>query len=148
LGVLRDGAKPSRRAGRNPRRVDLLVLLLDEKTAEGGTLYAKGRLIVDNPLSADATLCTATPSSALTTTFELYTANCTTSAPITIDAGATFDLWVGTAVTQGSSSVSVHLGVEGTLGGQYDSTITAPLPPAPTLASITPPSGAAGDPYR
>ena len=72
LGLLRDGAKPSRRAGVIPAGSVFSFSFWMRKTAEVGTLYTKGRLDRRQPVVGDATLCTATPSSALTTTFAQY----------------------------------------------------------------------------
>src|SRR6266568_1875997 len=83
--------------------------------------------------------CTATGTTALTTTLTQYVLSCTTSANISLSASNTFLLWVGfNTSTRTTSSLVGQVEVEGTLNGNYDSTVVVPaIVPPPSIASLS-----------
>src|ERR1041385_8046072 len=105
-------------------------------------MFPRAKLRVNN--SAGTLLCTATGTTAITTTLTKYTISCTTSANISMAASDRFYLWVGVNLTATSTSTFAgELDVEGTLNGNFDSQITLPLATGvPTVSSLTPNSGA------
>jgi YD repeat-containing protein len=114
-----------------------------KKTASLGTMFPQATVKMNN--SSGTVLCTGTGSTALTTTLTKYTVTCTTSANITIATSDRYYLWVGISLTVGSSSGTFagELDIEGTLNGNYDSTVKIPTPTGtPTISSLTPNTGA------
>ena len=103
------------------------------KTANVGTMFPRAKLNLNS--ATGTSLCTSTGASALTTTLTKYTLTCTTASNITVATTDRFYLWVGINLTAGNSSSTFQgsVNIEGTLNGNYDSQIVAPLP-------ITPPS--------
>jgi YD repeat-containing protein len=111
------------------------------KSANFGTMFPRFKVFLNN--ESGTLLCTATGGTALTTTVTKYTLSCTTSAAITMSTTDHFFLWAGVNLTvgPGNHSVTASVSVEGTLNGNYDSTVTAPLPQAPSVTSVTPNRG-------
>lgn len=117
-----------------------------KKTANFGTMYPRAKLRLNN--SSGTSFCTATGSTALTTTLTKYNISCTTSANITMSATDRYYVWVGVNMTAGNSSntFKAELDVEGTTNGNYDSIITIPVPVPPTISGLSPTSGSVGTP--
>src|SRR5882762_1736756 len=128
-------------AGAIPSGSTLTFNLWMRKTANVGTVFPRAKIRLNN---ASGTLfCTATGTTALTTTVTQLTFSCTTSANITMTASDRSYLWVGVNLTATSSTAfSGELDVEGTLNGNYDSQITLPTGTGvPTISSLTPNTG-------
>ena len=113
------------------------------KTANVGTLFPRAKIQLN---SATGTLfCTATGSTALTTTVTSQTFTCATTVDISMAATDRFYLWLGVNLTAGNSSTAFtgELDLEGTLNGNFDSQITLPLGTGiPTISALTPSAGA------
>ena len=115
------------------------------KTSTAGVMYPRARLKLNS--ATGSAVCTATGDTALTTRVASYTLTCTTTANIAMSASDRFYLWAGVNLTAapGNSSLKAELNIEGTLNGNYDSQVTAPLPVAPpAIATLSPPSGVPG----
>jgi hypothetical protein len=114
------------------------------KTANVGTVFPRAKIQLNS--ATGTLLCTATGSTALSTTVAKQTLNCITTANIPMTSTDRFYLWVGINLTATSSnSFNGELDIEGTANGNFDSQITVPLPlPAPSITSLTPSSGAIG----
>lgn len=115
------------------------------KTADFGTMYPRAELRLNN--AGGPLLCTALGSGILTTVLARYTLSCTTSATVAVATSDRFYLWAGVSVTTGpgNKAVNAELGIEGTLNGNYDSQVVAPLPgTVPQITSLTPNSGEIG----
>jgi len=91
-------------------------------------------------------ICTATGTTALTSTLTKYTISCGASSDTMVGASDRLYLWVGVNLTAGSSSKNFGggLDIEGTLNGNYDSALTTTLPLAPIIYSLTPNTAPAG----
>jgi hypothetical protein len=91
-------------------------------------------------------LCTTTGTTALTTTLTSYALSCTTTANVYITTSDTFLLWVGiNTSTKATSSLQGELDVEGTLNGNYDSTVVVPaIVPPPSISNLGVASGVPG----
>src|SRR6478672_558265 len=97
------------------------------KTANVGTVFPRARIQLNS--ASGTLLCTATGSTALTTTVTKQALNCTTSADISMTTTDRYYLWVGVNLTGTSSNTfNGELDLEGTLNGNFDSQITLPLP--------------------
>src|SRR6478672_10295735 len=96
------------------------------KTANTGTVLPRAKIRLNN---ATGTLfCTATGTTALTTTVKKQTFSCTTTANITMTASDRFYLWTGVNLTATSATAfNGELDVEGTLNGNFDSNVVLPL---------------------
>jgi len=130
-------------AGVIPSGSTLTFNLWMKKTASLGTMYPRARVRINN--SSGTLLCTATGTTALTTTLTNYAVNCSTSSNVSMSSADRFYLWIGVNLTGTSSSNTFkgEVDIEGTLGGNYDSQTTLPLATgAPTVTSLTPSSGA------
>ncbi|MGB7924488.1 MAG: carboxypeptidase regulatory-like domain-containing protein [Pyrinomonadaceae bacterium] len=114
------------------------------KTAAVGTMFPRAKVFINN--SSGAALCTATGTTALTTTVAKYTVTCATTAPVTMTSSSRFYLWTGVNLTAAASSAfKGELSIEGTLGGNYDSLVTLPLPPVKAaISGVSPSAGAVG----
>jgi hypothetical protein len=115
-----------------------------KKTASQGTMFPRVKVNLNS--SSGASLCVVTGTTALTTTLTKYTLTGTTSAPITVGPTDRYYLWTGINLTV-ASSAAVFMGeldVEGTLNGNYDSLVNAPLPLPPNISSLSPTTGPAG----
>lgn len=131
-------------AGVIPAASTVTFTLWMSKTANVGTMFPRAKLNLNN--AAGAALCSSTGSTALTTTLTKYTLSCTTATNISMAATDRFYLWVGVNLTAVSSSnFQASLNVEGTLNGNYDSQIIAPLPiTPPSISSLSATSGTVG----
>jgi YD repeat-containing protein len=116
-----------------------------KKSANAAALYPRAKLKLNS--AAGASLCTITGNAALTTTLTAYGLSCATAAHVVMSAADRFYLWVGVSVTAapGNAGVKAQLSIEGSLNGNYDSRVVAPLPiPTPVITSVTPTSGPVG----
>ena len=131
-------------AGRIPIGATISTTVWMRKTANVAAMVPRLKVRLDS--ASGALLCTATGTTALTTTLAAYTLTCTTSAVVTLTAASRLYVWAGVNLTTTSSTAfRAELGLEGTAGGNYDSTVTIPNAlPAPTLTSLSPASGAVG----
>jgi hypothetical protein len=129
-------------AGVIPSGSTLSFSLFMRKTANVGTVFPRAKIGLNS--AAGPLLCTATGTTALNTTVTKQTISCTTTANIAMTATDRFYLWVGVNLTATSATAfNGELDVEGTLNGNFDSTIILPLgSPAPTITSLTPATGA------
>lgn len=113
------------------------------KTANVATMYPRAKLYLNN--TSGTQLCTATGTTAISTTLAKYSLSCTTSAAITMFTTDRFYLWTGVNLTATSTKTfAAVVEIEGTLNGNYDSQIVVPLPNAPAISSLSPTSGGAG----
>jgi len=129
-------------AGVIPSGSTLTFNVFMRKTANTGTVFPRAKIRLNN---ATGTLfCTATGTTALSTTVTKQVISCTTTANIAMAATDRFYLWVGVNLTATSTTTfSGELDIEGTLNGNFDSTVVLPLgSPAPTITSLTPSTGA------
>jgi YD repeat-containing protein len=97
--------------------------------------------------AAGAPLCTSTGTNALTTTVTAYALSCATSGAVAIGVADRFYLWVGVDLTAapGNTSVKAQLSIEGSVNGNFDSVVVAPLPLLkPTITGVSPTSGPVG----
>lgn len=129
-------------AGVIPSGSTLTFNLFMRKTANTGTVFPRAKIRLNN---ATGTLfCTATGTTALSTTVTKQAISCTTTANIAMAATDRFYLWVGVNLTATSTTAfNGELDIEGTLNGNFDSNVVLPLgSPAPTITSLTPNAGA------
>jgi hypothetical protein len=127
-------------AGVIPSGSNVSFTLWMKRSSTFGTMFPRAKL---NLNSANGTsLCTATGTNALTTTAVEYSFSCQTAAPVTMAASDRFYLWVGVNLTigPGNKASKAQLLIEGTLNGNYDSRIVAPLPNNAPSVSITSPA--------
>lgn len=122
-----------------------------QKTANFGTVYPYFALLYLNNDGVNVTqLCSATGTTAITTTLAKYSLSC--QIPSTVGIGSTnpFVLYVGfyLTATVGNHNTFVNVDYEGTLNGNYDSTIVVPQPQPPSISTLTPTSGAIGTSVR
>ena len=129
-------------AGVIPSGSTLSFNVFMRKTANTGTVFPRAKIRLNN---ATGTLfCTATGTTALSTTVAKQAISCTTTANISMAATDRFYLWVGVKLTASSATAfNGELDIEGTLNGNFDSNVVLPLgSPAPTITSLTPSTGA------
>lgn len=109
-----------------PSGSSLTFTLWMKKTANFGTMFPQATVKLNN--ASGTTFCSATGSTALTTTLTQYTLTCTTTANISMATTDRFYLWTGVSLTVGSSSgkFAGEIDIEGTLNGNYDSQIVLP----------------------
>jgi len=114
------------------------------KTANVGTMFPRVKLNLNS--ASGTSFCIVTGTTALTTTLTKYTLTGTTSAPISVLSSDRYYVWTGVNLTAGSTTTSFmgEIDVEGTLNGNYDSLVNAPLPLPPTIASMSPVIGPVG----
>jgi YD repeat-containing protein len=131
-------------AGVIPTGSTLSFSLWMRKTANVGTVFPRAKIRLNT--ASGSLFCTATGTTALTTTVTKQTISCTTTANITMAASDRFYLWTGVNLTATSSTAfSGELDIEGTLNGNFDSQITLPTgTAAPTVSTLTPNTGATG----
>ena len=100
-------------AGSIPNGSTITFQLWMRKTASVGTLFPRAKLRLNN--SAGTSLCTATGTTAITTTLTKYTINCTTTANVILTASDRFYVWAGANMTAGSTSTNfmAELDIEG-----------------------------------
>jgi hypothetical protein len=129
-------------AGVIPSGSTLTFNLFMRKTANVGTVFPRAKVRLNN--AAGTLLCTATGTTALTTTVKAQAISCTTTADIAMAATDRFYLWVGVNLTVTSTSAfNGELDIEGTLNGSFDSTTILSLgTPPPAITSLTPGTGA------
>jgi hypothetical protein len=109
------------------------------KTANVGTLFPRGKLLLNS--AAGTSLCVATGTTAITTTLTKYTISCTTTANVTLTASSRFFVWAGANMTAGSTTTNfmAELDLEGTLNGNFDTQVSIPNPvPVPSVSGIAP----------
>jgi hypothetical protein len=125
-----------------PSGSTLTFNLFMRKTANTGTVFPRAKIRLNN--ATGTLLCTATGTTALSTTVTKQAISCTTTANITMAATDRFYLWVGVNLTATSATAfNGELDIEGTLNGSFDSNIVLPLATAaPSIASLTPSTGA------
>jgi hypothetical protein len=113
-------------------------------STKAGTMFPRAKVYLNSV--GGTLLCTATGTTALTTTATKYTLTCNTTANLSMTTADRFYLWAGTNVTaQATVAVMAQLNIEGTLNGNYDSLITIPLPTSPpSISGLSPTSGASG----
>ena len=114
------------------------------KSSTQGAMYPRAKLYLN---SANGPLVAVlTGSTALTTTLTKYTFGMTVSSNIPMSATDRFHLWVGVTVTAKSGQNNqAEVNIEGTLNGNYDSTLSVPLPvPPPTISGLSPDVGGVG----
>lgn len=114
------------------------------KTSSSGVMFPRAKLRLNN---ATGTLfCTATGSTALTTSLTKYTFSATTSSSISMTTNDRLYVWVGVSVTTvATTNTNATLNIEGTLNGNYDSLTIVPTPmPPPTISSLSTTSGPVG----
>jgi hypothetical protein len=131
-------------AGVIPSGSTLTFNLFMRKTANTGTVFPRAKIRLNN---ATGTLfCTATGTTALSTTVTKQAISCTTTANITMTATDRFYLWVGVNLTATSNTTfNGELDIEGTLNGNFDSNVVLQLgSAAPTITTLTPNAGAVG----
>jgi IPT/TIG domain len=131
--------------GKIPTGATVSAVVWMRKTAALGTMFPRVKVGLNT--SAGTGLCTATGTTALTTTLAAYTITCTTTANVTLVAADRLYVWAGVNLTAGSSAGAFRgeMGVEGTLNGAADSRVDVPTAlPAPTIATLTPNAGPIG----
>src|ERR1051326_4186338 len=123
-------------AGVIPSGSTLTFNLFMRKTANVGTVFPRAKIRLNN--ATGTLLCTATGTTALSTTVKQQTISCTTTANLTMAATDRFYLWVGVNLKATSTSTfNGELDIEGTLNGNFDSNVVLPLgTPAPTVTKI------------
>jgi hypothetical protein len=113
------------------------------KTASIGTMTPRAKVFLNSAVGTP--LCTANGTTALSTKLTKLTFTCNTSAAITVSITDRYYLWVGVnlTATSNSSTFQGELDIEGTLNGNFDSSVTIPVPPA-VISSLSPSTGAVG----
>jgi YD repeat-containing protein len=132
-------------AGIIPAGSTVSVTLWMRKTSAAGTMYPRAKLRLNS--TTGPAVCVATGASPLTTTIASYTLTCSSTANVTMATSDRFYLWAGVNLTTapGSNAVKAELDIEGTLNGNYDSQVLAPLPiPPPVIGGVSPQSGIVG----
>lgn len=115
-----------------------------KNTGTVGTMYPLVKLNLNGPTGPN--ICTATGAAAITATLAKYTLTCVAGSPVAMSAADRYYLWVGVNLTAGSTTKTfkAELDVEGTLNGNYNSQVVAPLPISPTIYQLSPPLGPSG----
>jgi uncharacterized protein YjdB len=132
-------------AGRIPSGAMVSAVVWMRKTANFGTMFPRIKVRLNS--SAGTSLCTATGTTALTTTLTAYSISCTTTANVTVAASDRLYVWAGVNLTVASSGGAFRgeLGLEGTLNGAADSRVDVPTAlPAPVITSPNPTAGPVG----
>jgi hypothetical protein len=132
------------KAGYIPSGATTTFTLWMRNNGTAGTIFPRVKLNLNGP--SGTSICTATGTTALTSTLTKYTLTCVAGANITTTPTDRYYLWVGVNLTAGSTSKNFggELDVEGTLNGNYDSQILAPLPLSPTIYALSPNLGPTG----
>jgi YD repeat-containing protein len=131
-------------SGTIPAGSNITFALWLRKTSTSGTMFPRAKLYLNN---AEGTLLgTATGATALSNTLTKYTFSTTTSSNIAMSASNRFYVWVGVNLTTApTTNTNAELDVEGTLNGNFDSTVVVPLPlPTPSISSLSPVAGPIG----
>jgi len=132
-------------AGKIPIGATISATVWMKKTASPGAMVPRLKVRLDS--AAGTQLCTATGTTALTTTLTPYALSCPTTVVVTLTAASRLYVWAGVNLTTTASSGAFRgeLDLEGTTGGNYDSTVTVPNAlPAPTISSLSPNVGPVG----
>jgi YD repeat-containing protein len=125
-----------------PANSSLSFTVFMSRTGTTGTFFPRFKVFVNS--ESGTPLCTATGTSALTTSTVQVNINCQTgSSPIVMTSTDRFMLWTGVSITAGpgNRSATASVSVEGTLNGNFDSRTVLPLPQPPSIASLTPARG-------
>jgi YD repeat-containing protein len=114
------------------------------KTSTSGVMFPRAKLRLNN--ITGTLFCTATGSTALTTTLTKYTFSATTSSSISMTTTDRLYVWVGVNITTvATSNTNANLNIEGTLNGNYDSLTIVPTPlAAPAISGLSTTSGPVG----
>ena len=111
--------------------------------ASGGTMFPRAKLHLNS--AAGTNICTATGTTALTTTVTKYTLTCTASSNVIVGPTDRYYLWVGVNLTTTSNkSFFPQLDFDGTPDGSGDSQLLAALPVVPTITQLSPNVGPTG----
>ena len=125
-----------------------------KKSANWGTIYPYFKLwTYDNgdPFTGSLVpMCSVTGSSpgAISTTLSKFTLSCATSGAIVMTATRAYRLDVGAhiATGPGNHNVTVQIYFEGSLNGNFDSTVSIPNPLSPVITGLAPEMGYPGTP--
>jgi len=118
------------------------------KDANFGSMFPRAKLFLNGATGTQ--LCTSTGTTQLSRTVTKFTLTCQLSSSVSMGLNDRLYLWVGINLTAGPGAKDVFASVyvEGTAGGQYDSTVAAPQPvpppPPPRVTSLSPASGLTG----
>jgi YD repeat-containing protein len=113
-------------------------------TGTSGSMVPRVKLNLNS--ATGTSLCVVTGTTALTTTLTKYTLVGTVPANVTLTTSDRFYIWVGVNLTASPTANNfAELDVEGTLNGNFDSSVVIPVPPpSPSITSLTPNSGTVG----
>ncbi len=113
-------------------------------TGTTGSMVPRVKLNLNSATGTSLGVVTGT--TALTTTLTKYTLVGTVPANVTLTTSDRFYIWVGVNLTASPTANNfAELDVEGTLNGNFDSSVVIPVPPpSPSITSLTPNSGAVG----
>ncbi|MDT5268361.1 MAG: hypothetical protein QOH49_547 [Acidobacteriota bacterium] len=130
-------------AGTIPAGSTITFSLWMKKSTTSGTMFPRAILRLNT--AAGTLLATGTGTTALTSTLAKYTFSATTASNISMTAADRFYVWVGVNLTAApTTNTTAELDIEGTSGGNYDSTVTAPRPVSANIVSLTPTAGSTG----
>ena len=131
-------------SGTIPAGSNITFALWLRKTSTSGTMFPRAKLHLNS--AAGTLIGTATGATALTNTLTKYTFSTTTGSNIVMTSSDRFYVWVGVNLTAApTTNTNAELDVEGTLNGNFDSTVVIPLPvPAPSISSLSPAVGPIG----
>jgi len=134
------------RVGTIPSGSAVTFTLSMNESKNGGTIFPRAKLYLNSP--SGTLLCVGTGTTAITSTATRFSFSCSTTAPIAIASTDRFFLWVGVNMTKvpTGSSLTANLQFNGPQGGISDSTAVAPVPPPPSITSLSVTSGNAGTP--
>src|SRR5215213_2455084 len=114
-----------------------------KKSTTGGTMFPRAVLRLNT--AAGTLLATGTGTTALTSTLTKYTFSVNTASDISMTASDRLYVWVGVNLTAApTTNTTAELDVEGTSGGNYDSTVAVPLPKRPSVSGLSPAAGPVG----
>ena len=115
------------------------------KSTTGGTIFPRAVLRLNT--ASGTLLATGTGATALTSTLAKYTFSATTTSAVTVTAADRLYVWVGVNLTAApTTNTTAELDIEGTSGGNYDSTVVVPRPVSVSarIDSVTPAAGPVG----
>jgi hypothetical protein len=108
------------------------------KTKNFATVYARARIVLTSETNVGASvgatptvpICTATGTTALSTTWTAYTFSCTSEFSIAVTPDSRFIVVLAQWITAGPGNkvVAFETGIEGALNGNYDSRVSVPNP--------------------
>jgi hypothetical protein len=139
-------------AGTIPSNATVTFSVWLKKSANSGTIYPYFKAWTydnGNPLTGNlVSLCSVTGTSpgSISTTLKKFTLSCATSSAIVMTASRAYRLDVGAYVATGpgNQNVTVQIYFEGTLNGNYDSTVSIPNPLSPSITGLSPTVGNTG----